>query len=140
MNRKIVVVNPALKQEHREQIEQIAQKNGYQVVFCDSNEEALPQMGDAQACYGKGADLTAAGKQLEWFHSVSAGVDGYLPEGAIANPGMILTNSSGAYGVTLAEHALMVTLELLRRQPVFGAQRFSINGCSLCRSARSAKA
>ena len=119
MSGKIVVVNPALTPDQQGYIRQIAEEGGYNVVFCASNKEALPHMEDALAAYGRGAELTAAGKNLEWFHSVSAGVDAYLAEGAIANPGMILTNSSGAYGVTLAEHTLMVTLEILRRQPEY---------------------
>ena len=119
MSNKIVIVNPALTADHRERIAYLARKGGYEAVFFETNQEALPAMEDAVAAYGLGADLTAAGKQLAWFHSMSAGVDGYLQEGAIANPGMLLTSSSGAYGVTLAEHTLMVTLELLRRQPEY---------------------
>ncbi|MEI3122500.1 MAG: NAD(P)-dependent oxidoreductase [Oscillospiraceae bacterium] len=32
---------------------------------------------------------------------------------------MLLSNSSGAYGTTIAEHIMMVTLMLLRRMPEF---------------------
>ena len=35
------------------------------------------------------------------------------------NPDAVLTNSSGAYGVTIAEHIIMVTLEMLRAQPEY---------------------
>lgn len=46
----------------------------------------------------------------------SAGVYPYLLPGAFAAPDVILTCSSGAYGVTIAEHIVMVTLEIMRRQ------------------------
>ena len=45
-----------------------------------------------------------------------AGVEPFLLPGAFANPRALLTNASGAYGVTIAEHIVMVTLELMRRQ------------------------
>ena len=40
-----------------------------------------------------------------------------------ANPDCLLTNSSGAYGVTIAEHLIMVTLMLLRHAPVYCAEQ-----------------
>ena len=45
-----------------------------------------------------------------------AGVEPLLVPGAFANPEALLTNASGAYGVTIAEHVVMVTLEIMRRQ------------------------
>ena len=36
--------------------------------------------------------------------------------GCFMNADLLLSNSSGAYGVTIAEHIIMVTLELMRRQ------------------------
>ena len=119
MSRKIVVVNKTLNEEKREQIRYLAEQNGYEVLFFEKNEDALDAVKDAEVAYGWGTDLTKAGKELLWFNSISAGVDNFLKEGAIANPDMILTSSSGAYGITLAEHAIMVTLEVLRRQPEY---------------------
>ena len=119
MMKKLVIVNPKLTEQMREQIVALAEPEGFEVAFYESNADALPAMEDAQAAYGMGADLTRAGQNLEWFHSITDGIDAYLQEGAIANPEMILTNARGAFGVTLAEHTIMVTLEILRRHPEY---------------------
>ena len=49
MNKKIVIVNPALTPDQQGYIRQIAEEAGYNVVFCASNKEALPHMEDALA-------------------------------------------------------------------------------------------
>ena len=38
-----------------------------------------------------------------------------MDESIYPHPGVLLSNSSGAYGITIAEHIIMVTLMLLRR-------------------------
>ena len=35
----------------------------------------------------------------------------------VRGTGIILTGSSGAYGVTIAEHIVMILLEVMRRRP-----------------------
>ena len=45
----------------------------------------------------------------------------YLGEYLYANPGVILTNSAGAYGITISEHIIMTLLMLLRRMPEYNA-------------------
>lgn len=60
--------------------------------------------------------LTAVAEKLRWVCTPSAGVNQFGVSGAFANPDAMLTNSSGAYGVTIAEHIVMVTLEIMRRQ------------------------
>lgn len=49
---------------------------------------------------------------------MSAGVDPVLKPGVLPD-GCLLSNSSGAYGVTIAEHLVMVTLMLVRRYPEY---------------------
>ncbi len=58
---------------------------------------------------------------LHWLCLDSAGADKYVDESIYPNPDVVLTNSSGAYGVTISEHVLMVTLMLLRHMPLFQA-------------------
>ena len=45
----------------------------------------------------------------------------YLAEYLYPNPGVILTNSAGAYGITISEHILMTMLMLMRRIPEYHA-------------------
>ena len=50
---------------------------------------------------------------LKWMHAQTAGVEWYLGPGGLRE-NVVLTNSSGAYGISIAEHMLTVTLMLLR--------------------------
>ena len=56
---------------------------------------------------------------LKWFCGSFAGVDAYLDDALYPSPDVVLTNSSGAYGVTIAEHLIMVTLMLLRHASAY---------------------
>lgn len=116
MAKEIAVVNKAFTEKNRKQITDIAEKYGYKAAFFDRNRDAIPHLSHAEIVYGFGRELAEAAPELKWFCSLSAGVDVYLPSPVFQREDVILTNSSGVYGVTLAEHTLMVTLELLRRQ------------------------
>ena len=63
--------------------------------------------------------LRAAPATLKWYCCSLAGVVPYCKDPSIfANPDCVLTNSN-VYGVTIAEHVVMVTLMLLRRMPEY---------------------
>ena len=56
---------------------------------------------------------------MKWYCCSYAGVDPYCKDpGLFANPDCLLTNSN-CYGVTIAEHVVMVLLMLLRRMPEY---------------------
>ncbi|NLY30235.1 MAG: D-2-hydroxyacid dehydrogenase [Firmicutes bacterium] len=52
--------------------------------------------------------------ELSWIHLPSAGADGYTDPELYAHPEVILTNSSGVYGVPMAEHAFALMLTFSR--------------------------
>ena len=116
MSRKLVVAIAALAREHRAQIAAAAQKNGFEALFFDSDDQALPHLADAEIVFGQSAALAQNSPRMRWLCTPFAGVDHLTEPNAFASPDAVLTNSSGAYGVTIAEHIVMVTLELLRRQ------------------------
>ena len=59
-------------------------------------------------------DIIKKMPRLKWVHAHTAGVEMFLnPETRLSND-IILTNSSGAFGISIAEHMLTVTLMLLR--------------------------
>lgn len=122
MSKKIVVVCGFLNEKHRQQILAAAGKYGYTVEFFKNNDEALDAVRDAEIIYaaatGGGHKLAQQAKNLKWFCSISAGVDALLKPAILAD-GCQLSNSSGAYGLTIAEHMIMVTLMLLRRYPEY---------------------
>lgn len=116
MRRKMVVVLPVLGSEHCEQISLSAATHGFDVSFFTEAQEALPALADAEVILGQSELLSRNAPKLRWLCTPSAGVNQFLSSDAFAEPNAMLSNSSGAYGVTIAEHIVMVTLELMRRQ------------------------
>lgn len=121
MRRKMVATTAALEEKHRMLISAAAEERGFEVIFCDSDAQALPHLADAEIVFGQSAALARNAPVLRWLCTPSAGVNQFLGEGVFASPDAVLTNSSGAYGVTIAEHIVMVTLEMLRRQAEYSA-------------------
>ncbi len=116
MSRNLIVVLPQLTGEHREAITAAAAAHGFSAYFFENDAQALPHLQDAEVIFGQSAALTKNAPQLRWMCTSTAGVDQFAAPEAFASAAALLTNSSGAYGVTIAEHILMVTLEMLRRQ------------------------
>ena len=122
MSRNICIYQEFLTDAHKAQIQKTAEELGFAPHFF-----TLDQFGEAKACvqdceilYAHSPDLLrAAPATLKWYCCSFAGVDPYCKDPAIfANPDCILTNSN-VYGVTIAEHVVMVTLMLLRRMPEY---------------------
>jgi len=116
MSRKIVADISVLTDAQRASIAAAAGARGFEAVFPKSEADALAAAADAEIILGASLALPKAAPKLRWLCVPSAGVEPYVPAEAYANPEAVLTNSSGAYGVTIAEHTVMVTLELMRRQ------------------------
>lgn len=60
---------------------------------------------------------------LEWLQLTSAGADRYCPEGVLPH-GCLLTNASGAYGLSVSDHMLAMTFDLMRNFPKYSRQQF----------------
>ena len=119
MAKKIVVVNGGLDEECRKMIRDAAEKAGYPVSFFLTEKEAGGEIGEAEIIYGYTPEAARTSDSLKWLCLPSAGADAFCVPGALKHEDTILTNSSGAYGLTLAEHTIMLTLMLLRRMPEF---------------------
>ena len=115
--KKIMVRIAQLTPAHRAAILEAAERQGYAVVFCESKAQSLAEAADAEIIFAGNPALLKAAPRLKWMCVPSAGVEPHLSPEIYASPEAILTNSSGAYGVTIAEHIVMVALELMRRQP-----------------------
>ena len=59
-------------------------------------------------------------ERLGWVHLPSAGADSYVEPSMYANPDVILTNSSGVFGIPLAEHAFAMMLAFSRSLHHYG--------------------
>ena len=114
--KKLVVYTPNLTDGHRAAITSAASAHGYEAAFCEGLDEALSQAADAEIIFSPEPALLPAAKALKWICVSYAGVEPFLSPDAYASPEAVLTNSSGAYGVTIAEHIVMVTITMMRRQ------------------------
>ena len=112
MDRLMLVTIAQLTTAQRQQIEAAARRHGLSPLFL-SEAEALPLAPQAEVLFSASTELAAAAAQLKWLCVPSAGVEPYLN---LLRPETLLSNSSGAYGVTIAEHVVMVSLELMRRE------------------------
>lgn len=86
------------------------------VVTVVPNKSATGEMiAEAEIIFGlpKPADLKNA-KNLRWLQLVSAGADKYIDKNLYANRDIILTNSSGVYGIPIAEHVFAMILAFNR--------------------------
>lgn len=119
--RYIAVFDHFLTEAHRRQITETAEKNGFSVTFCHGISDLPAQERDKyEVLYGnpQPADFREF-PRLRWVCLSSAGFNQYVDEAIYPNPDVILSNSSGAYGLTISEHILMAALMLLRRMPVY---------------------
>lgn len=112
--KKIAVFYAPLTEEHRKMIKEAADRKGFSVAFCSDEEETAREVEDAEVIFTLNANLASKGKKVRWICTPSAGVDHFLPY--VTGTDIMLSNSSGAYGVTIAEHIVTVTLELMRRR------------------------
>ena len=115
MSKKIVAAVD-LEEKYKQAISEAAGSHGYEVIFCPDDKAALPFVGDAEIIFGFSPALADNAPELRWMSTPSAGVNHLMDTEAFTSGKAYLTNSSGAYGVTIAEHIVMVTLEMLRRQ------------------------
>ena len=118
--RKIAAVESFFSPEHRETIEKTAAECGFTVDYFSDGHLPADQAADYEIIYGlcSPKDIKAA-VNLRWLCCSFAGVDAYTSDDIYPHPDILLSNSSGAYGVTISEHIIMVTLMLLRQMPVF---------------------
>ena len=114
--RKMVVVLSQLSEGHRARIRAAAEERGFEVSFFETPEESRPALQEAEIVLGQSPQLAEWSPKLRWLCTPSAGVDHLLREGLFASPEAALTNSSGAYGVTIAEHTVMMLLSLFRQR------------------------
>ena len=119
MQRKMAAAIQELTETHRAQIRAAAEKNGFEIRFMNTPAEDPAFLREAEVVFGHLPETAAVSTKLKWICTPYAGVDQFLKPGAFANPDAMLSNSSGAYGVTIAEHTVMLLLDILRRQPEY---------------------
>lgn len=115
---KILVVMPT-NEEHREKLKSHAPSAEW--IFTSpaevSDEDAL----SADIIIGNiPPKRIKDSANLKWIQLNSAGMDGYLGEGAIPSD-TILTNATGAYGLAISEHMMGMLLHLMKKINLYSA-------------------
>ena len=119
MAKKIVVIDPGFGEELLNKIRETASQAGYETSVYRSEAEAGAEIREAEIIYGFAPKTTQTSDALKWICIPWAGADSLCRPGAIKHESTLLTNSAGAFGLTLAEHTLMLVLMLLRREQVY---------------------
>ena len=119
---KILVINNMLEKKHLELIKKNADEVDAEIFFY-KNEAEIPENNyDADIIYGFAPSIVKTSKKLKWLCVPWAGVDSLMVPGYFANEECLLTNSAGAYGVSIAEHMIAVSLIMMRRIDEFMAE------------------
>ena len=111
-----------LEQKHFDQIKSAADQVGAQVFFYKAESEIPQDNFDADIIYGFAPSIVKISKTLKWLCVPWAGVDSIMAPDYFANENCLLTNSAGAYGVSIAEHMIAVSLVMMRRLDQFMAE------------------
>ena len=112
---KVIVLSRVLEERHIEKIKKTAVEAGAVLCFVEDEKDIPEGFSDAEVLYGFGTEYARNNTALKWLCAPSAGVDYLMGEDAFANKECLLTNSSGAYGVTIAEHIITVSLMMMRK-------------------------
>lgn len=112
---KILVINNMLEKKHLDFIKNTAVALGHEVFFYTAEAEIPQSNFDADIIYGFAPSIVKTSKNLKWLCVPWAGVDSLMVPGYFANDDCLLTNAAGAYGVSIAEHMIAVSLVMMRR-------------------------
>jgi len=116
MSRRMAVSVQNLTQAQEDAIRAAAERHGFEIRFLPDPAEDREYLNSSEVVFGHLPGTARHSTALKWICTPYAGVDQFLAPGGFANPEAMLSNSSGAYGVTIAEHTVMILLEILRRR------------------------
>ena len=122
MKRLLLMLHECDK-DRRERIFDLC-KGKMESVFTSEDDPDYPAyIKQAEAVFGEPSpEALANAEALRWLQISWAGADRFIPA-VKGKENMTLTNASGAYGVTIAEHAIAMLLALARRFPAYGRQQ-----------------
>lgn len=103
--------NPDRQSELREGVETVCAGRKFELLFCETEEEALQHIRDAEILLSHGFSpaLFHAADKLRWIQRTDAGVEHTLFPELVASD-VILTNARGFHAVPMAEWTLGILL------------------------------
>ena len=113
--RLICAMAPWMDMDLRQALSARAAELGFEIRWFENEDDALEDAKTCEILYGLAPRCLRAARQLKWFCIPFAGVDRFTAPGLVPE-GTLVTHSAGAYGPAIAEHVVMVSLMLLRRE------------------------
>ena len=120
---QIVLLGTLFSEEQTKELQKLAERNGYSVLDMRSSEDERILKECEILCGRCSEQQLKNAKKLRWIQLTAAGVDGMSAESIYPHDGIILTNATGVFGTSIAEHLLMGTLMLLRKMPQYICQQ-----------------
>ena len=121
---KNILVTIPVNEAHKARLNKIAKEN--RVQYLAPGELSEEQVAEASVIIGNApARLIKASKQLELMQLESAGADEYIAPGVLAET-TALCNATGAYKRAVSEHAVALTLMLMKKLHLY---RDAQNAC-----------
>ena len=116
---QIVLLGTMFSEEQTMELRMMAEAEGYTVTDMGfSDDESI--LKDCEILCGHCSEQQLKNaKVLRWIQLTSAGVDRMSEESIYPHDGIVLTNASGVFGISIAEHLLMGSLMLLRKMPQY---------------------
>ncbi len=85
-------------------------------VACPSREEQDEALADAEIVFGSPSqEQLERARNVRWIHIPTAGADRFVRSDLVRERGITITNSSGCFGIPIAEHVLALMLGLTRK-------------------------
>ena len=110
---KHILVLIPVTEEHKAVLARAAE--GCEITYIGSEKVTADDIAKADVIIGNPpAKMINASARLKWLQLFSAGADEYIVPGVLSK-NTVLTNASGAYGKSVAEHALALTLMLQKK-------------------------
>ena len=119
MSDKLIVSIVNITDDQRQAISETAKQAGWKAEFFDEKEAAASAAKDAEVAFLDDPELIKDATSLKWICCPSAGINHFTRSEEFMNGGVMLSNSSGAYGTAISEHIIMVTLAMLRKLPEY---------------------
>ena len=110
---KNILIFTQVNENHKKIIQEKA--GSFKVVYSENTTVSLEQIQSAIVIFGNPPPkMLKDAKSLEWLHLHSAGLGVYADEGILPE-GVVLTNSTGAYGLAISEYMIGVLLEIYKK-------------------------
>lgn len=117
MNSKKILVLLPLEEAGKKRLERILSDSpaGWNAVYSSVETVSAGDLEGVEAVLGNlPVELLPAAKSLRWMQLSMAGADSYVKEGVLPQE-VILTNTTGAFGLAISEHMVACVLTLYKK-------------------------